>query len=143
MYILINNRPFNIIDLKVFEINKLNRNLVSLCVHELKYLTVWQRDLINRFSERNIVTSEIGQYNDLQVKYGVDFREKPNIVSKSNYDDFTVFYFDSTKYHFIIHDNERAEISNPYDTLEEATEARDQVLKLVNKVYASLKRVEI
>ena len=143
MYILINNRPFNIIDLKVSEINKLNRNLVSLCVHELKYLTVWQRDLINRFSERNIVTSEIGQYNDLQVKYGVDFREKPNIVSKSNYNDFIVFYFDSTKYHFIIHDNEHAEISNPYDTLEKATEARDQVLKLVNKVYASLKRVEI
>lgn len=146
MFILVNNRPFNILSIYVSDIKHLDSEVLypfRKAFGSASQLTSTQRDFIKRCEERKIVEIEILTYNELKEKYPDDIKNNPNIIVDSNYGNYQVVKFDSTKYFFFIRDEHRAEISEPYDTIEEAEEARNRLLTLTDKVFYSLKRCEI
>lgn len=147
MFILVNNRPFNILNIYISDIKHLDREVLYPFITAFgssSQLSSVQRDFIKRCEYRNIIETEtIYNYENFKKKYPDDVDKNPNIIVNNNYGSYQVIKFDSTKYFFFIRDEHRAEISEPYDTIEDAEEARNRLLTLVNKVFYSLKRCEI
>ena len=147
MFILVNNRSFNILNIYVSDIKHLDREVLYPFIKAFgsaSQLSSTQKDFIERCKNKNIVEIEtLHSYERFKEKYPDERDKNPNIIVNNNYGSYQVIKFDSTKYFFFIRDDHRAEISEPYDTIEDAEEARNRLLTLVNKVFYSLKRCEI
>ena len=148
MYILVNNRPFNILNLKISDIKHLDKDMLSPFVDsflKIRVTTTEMQDFIERFKNRNILEIEYLGKEEFDKKYSHIFISKnhPGLIATQDGYRIQLIKFDPEKWFFFIRDKERAEISEPYNTLEEAEEARNRLLSSVNKIFASLKRVEI
>lgn len=148
MYILVNNRPFNILNLKISDIKHLDRDMLSPFVDAFlknRAITTEMQDFIERCKNRNILDIGYLEKEEFNKKYSRIFisENHPGLIATQDGYRIQLIKFDPEKWVFFIRDGQRSEISEPYDTLEEAEEARNRLLSLVNKVFASLKRVEI
>ena len=158
MYILINNRPYDVLNLNISDIKKLEHFKVNEYVREYrKYkpdindfgLCLKENDaaLYQFCRDAGWEITEISGEEFEELHDRSNWRETPGVTlfERSKYGEleYIKVKFNPESYYFVISDSKRCQYSKIYNSLEEATEARDQVLKLVNKVYASLKRVEI
>lgn len=160
MYILINNRPFNVLDLKISDIQKLEPYIVSRIVNEWSKFKPGLKDYEISSNIKEEITAiykfcknahwEISKLTDEEydtLYQGQKWKETPGLVvfdhTKYGESEFLKVKFNPESYYFRLNDKDRYQFSKIYNSKEEAEDARNRLIMLINKVFASLKRVEI
>lgn len=134
MYILVNKKVMNILNLNVSDIHKFNKeSLIEI-----------YRDIYNSYSDHDPYHYKlIYKYAFSEKWFGMNtsHNEYDKEYQRTNY----IYDFEDVRegYYFIVEDDKYIICSKLYETEKEAEDARDVLLTKANRIIARLYKVEI